>query len=78
MKYIIGILFMIAGVLGGLYLGFLVMFVGGILAIAKAIDMHTITTTLVAINLIKIFAASVVGYLVALAGIGIGTVIAGE
>jgi len=78
MKYIIGMLFIIAGVLGGIYLGLWVMFVGGILAIAKAIDTHMITSTLIAINLIKIFLSSVVGYLVAMVGICIGTVIAGE
>ncbi|MBZ9622968.1 hypothetical protein G9F71_008880 [Clostridium sp. FP2] len=76
MKYLIGILFMIAGVVGGVYLGVCVMFIGGILGIARAIDMHTITTTLVAINLIKIFLASFVGCAIALAGITIGAVIA--
>lgn len=75
LKILLGLLFIIAGVVGGIYLGFWVMFVGGILEIARAIDLHTVTAMLIAINIIKIFFAFVVGLIIGVLGISVGATI---
>ena len=54
MKTLLGVLFIIVGIILGLYFGLWVLFIGGILNIAKSIDAHTVTATLVGINVIKI------------------------
>lgn len=61
MKKVIGIILIIIGVVLGLYLGLWQMFIGGILAIAKAIDGNSLTATLVAWNVVKILLASPIG-----------------
>ena len=62
MKKIIGIILIITGIGVGAYLGLWVMFIGGIMAIAKAWDTATLTATFIAWNIIKIALASPVGY----------------
>ena len=66
---------MAAGVIGGIYLGLWVMFVGGIMTIAGAFDSNTLTSTLVAINVIKIILSSGVGYVIAFVGITVGVIV---
>lgn len=61
MKDLLGILFIIIGALLGLYIGLWHMFIGGIMGIALAVDTHTITVSLIAWNLIKMFFATPVG-----------------
>jgi hypothetical protein len=60
LKKIIGGTIIAIGVGLALYYGLWVMFVGGILGIANAVDSHVITATIIAWNLIKIFLASFV------------------
>lgn len=60
-----------------IYTGFLVMFVGGIMAIAKAFDAGTLTAVLLACNIIKIILAGVVGYLIFIIGLFISKVVGG-
>lgn len=61
MKDVIGISLCIIGVLLGLYVGIYVMFIGGILEIANAIDMGTISGYIIAVNIIKIIFSSLAG-----------------
>lgn len=74
-KNIIGIILMILGVVLGIYLGFWVMFVGGILGIAKGIDTHTITATLIAINSIKVLFSGFVGFIIGYGLISLGLIV---
>ncbi|MGL4573017.1 MAG: hypothetical protein ACRCVJ_18400 [Clostridium sp.] len=62
MKNIIGVLLVIAGVALGAYVGFWIMFVGGIMGIANAWDIGTLSASLIGWNVIKILSASFVGY----------------
>ena len=75
MKKIISIGIVILGIVLGLYLGLWVMFVGGILGIAQAVDTGTITAMIVAWNLIKIVLASFVGYIIIFVSIILGRLI---
>lgn len=61
MKKLIGILLIILGIALSGYIALYLMFITGIMEIAKAIDMGSITVTLVAWNLIKIILALPVG-----------------
>lgn len=62
MKKIIGILFIIASIALGVYVGFWIMFVGGIMGIANAWDMGTLSASLIGWNIVKIISASFIGY----------------
>lgn len=62
MKKILGVLSIVVGSILGLYVGVGYLFIGSILNIATSIDDDTVTATLIAINLIKIFAAGVIGW----------------
>jgi hypothetical protein len=72
-KLILGIILIITGVILGCFVGIWIMFVGGILAIARAIDAHTLTATITAINIIKIclsaFVGGIIGYGIAAVGL---------
>ena len=63
MKDVIGISLCIIGILLGLYVGIYVMFIGGILGIANAIDMGIISGYIIAINIIKIIFSSLAGFI---------------
>lgn len=75
MKKILGALFIVAGSVLGLYIGGWHLFIGSILDIAKSIDNDTVTATLIAINLIKIFVAGVVGWGIFYIGFIIGGIL---
>jgi len=64
LKTILGGLLITLGVGLGLYFGLWVCFIGGIMGIANAIDSHTITSSIVAWNVIKIILAGFVGGIV--------------
>lgn len=78
MKNVIGISLCIIGIILGLYVGVYIMFIGGILGIATAIDLGTISGYIVAINVIKIIFSSLVGYLCFVVPYLIGVVIIGK
>lgn len=75
MKNLIGTICIVLGILLGLYLGLWVLFIGGIFGIAKAIDSHTVTATLIAINVVKIILAGFVGWLTVYIGVILGGII---
>lgn len=72
MKNVIGILFIIVGVLGGLYVGGWLMFVQPIIAACKSFDAGTLTGTIVGITVLKCIFASFVGGIIVWVGSVIG------
>lgn len=78
MKDIIGIFLWVVGILLGLYVGVYVMFIGGILGIASAIDTGTLSGYIIAVNIIKIIFSSLAGYLSFLVPYFIGVLILGK
>lgn len=75
MKDIIGVSLCIIGILLGLYVGVYIMFIGGILGIASAIDSGTISGYIIAINIIKIIFSSLAGFICFLIPSSIGCII---
>jgi len=71
-KLILGIGIIAAGVILGCYIGIWIMLVGGIMALAHGYDAHTLTATLIAINIIKICLSWFVGWMIAYVGITVG------
>ena len=64
MKTVIGILMMLAGIVIGLYLGVWVMFVGGIVDIVDFFfNVRPLDAILLAFGILKVFFASIVGWL---------------
>lgn len=74
-KNIVGSLFIIAGIVGGLYVGGWLMFISPIIEALKAFDAGTLTGMMVGVTVLKCILASVVGGIIARVGIYIGTVI---
>lgn len=68
MKAVIVILLVLASVIGGLYVGFWLMFVGGFVDIVQAVKAPVTEIGVVAFGLLKMFFASVVGWLICLTG----------
>lgn len=64
MKSILGILLIVAGVIGGLYVGGWLMFIQSIIGACKAFDAHTLTGVIIGWTIIKCMFASFVGYVV--------------
>lgn len=69
----IGTIIIIISILLALYFGLWTMFIGGIMAIAKAWDTSTLTATFVAWNIIKILLAAPVGWIIFIIGGSAGT-----
>ena len=61
MKTVIAVLLVIAGVIGGLYVGGWLMFIQSIIGVCNAFDAHTLTGTLIGWAVIKCLFASFVG-----------------
>lgn len=75
MRKLIGALIIIGGIALGVYVGFWIMFVGGIMSIATAFHFGTLTAIVLAWNIIKIICAGFVGWLIFYIGCIIGTFI---
>ena len=78
MKKLIGVIIIIASILGGVYLGGWLLFVKPILAAYAAFDAGILTSTLVITTIIKCIIASTVGTIIVYAGVIIGSFIASE
>lgn len=76
MKKIIGVLLMIAGVVGGLYVGGWMLFIQPIIEACQAFDAGTLTGTIVGITVLKCIFASAVGSIIAYVGFLVGGVLA--
>ena len=73
MRKVLGWLILLAGIVGGLYVGGYLMFIKAILIACHAFDIGSLTAVLVGKTIIKCVFASVVGGLIAFAGfIGFG------
>ena len=73
MKYIIGVILILAGAVAGIYLGIWIMFIGGIIQAVEAFKLTPIDSMEAAIGVAKILFSGGVGwfsfYLLALPGI---------
>ncbi|HAT4339409.1 TPA: hypothetical protein I9094_001671 [Clostridium perfringens] len=74
----IGTIIIVISILLALYFGLWTMFIGGIMAIAKAWDTSALTATFVAWNIIKIVLAAPVGWFIFAFGTLIGTALIKE
>lgn len=72
MKNFLGVIFIILGIALAIKIGLFVLFIGGFLGIANAIDSHTITATLLITSFFKILFSGAVGYFILLIGIALG------
>lgn len=72
MKRYIGMLFVIAGILGGLYVGGWVMFIKPIIDICKAFDTGMLTGLMVGHTVLKCMFAGAVGGIIYFIGVVIG------
>ena len=75
MKKIVGILLMIAGVVGGLYVGGWMMFIQPIIEACQAFDAGTLTGTIVGVTVLKCIFASAVGSIIAHVGFLVGRIL---
>jgi hypothetical protein len=75
MKKIFGVLLIVLGIVGGLYVGGWLMFVKSILTACNAFDEGTLTGSLVAVTIIKCVFASSVGGVIAYIGYVLGTLL---
>ena len=78
MKKIIGVLLIIAGIVGGLYVGGWLMFIKPIIEACKAFDAGTLTGMTVGVTVLKCIFASFVGSIIAYVGCLIGGGLAAE
>lgn len=74
-RKIIGALLIIAGVVGGLYVGGWLMFVQPIMETCRAFDAGTLTGVMVGTTIFKCVLASPVGSVIAYIGVVLGTII---
>ena len=75
---IIGVLLIIAGIVGGLYVGGWLMFIKPIIEACKAFDAGTLTGMIVGVTVLKCIFASFVGSIIAYVGCLIGGRLAAE
>lgn len=78
MRYVIGILLIVAGVLAGLYVGLWLMFIGGIIQVINAVKANPTPAIDVAWGVVRIIFASLVGWGIAAIGIGLGSACMGD
>lgn len=72
MKKVLGVLFIITGIVGGLYVGGWLMFIQPIISACKSFDAGTLTGTIVGITVLKCIFASFVGGIIAWVGSVVG------
>jgi hypothetical protein len=76
MSKVIGVVVTIIGFLAALYVGLYVMFIGGIIQVVDAVKDDPIPAGSLAWGIARIVFASLVGWLIAAGGIGLGGLIA--
>jgi len=65
MKTLLGLLLIVAGIVLGVYVGFWVLLVGGVVGIIQHLkSTETISVVVIALNILKIILASFVGWLI--------------
>lgn len=78
MKKFFGILLIILGIVGGLYVGGWLMFVKSILVACSAFDAGTLTGGLVGVTIVKCIFASAVGSIIFYTGYILGVLVRGN
>lgn len=78
MKKVLGILLILVGILGGLYVGGWLMFIQPIVDCCKAFDLHTLTGLMVGTTVLKCLFASVVGSVIFYLGTTTGGALMGH
>lgn len=73
MKKLIGVVIIIASIVGAIYLGGWILFIKPILDACAAFDTGTLTSTVIVITIIKCIIASAVGGVIADIGVSIGS-----
>ena len=73
-KNMIGNLLVVAGVVGGLYVGGWIMFIQPIIEACKAFDAGTLTGLIVGVTVLKCIFATTVGSIIAYIGVFVGSV----
>ena len=69
---IIGVIIILASVIGGLYIGGWILFIGGIVQVVEAIKATPVEAFDIAVGLFKVVLASTVGTLIAVLGAMLG------
>ncbi|WP_311078097.1 hypothetical protein [Paenibacillus polymyxa] len=62
MKKIFSIVFFLLGIMSAVYVGFYIMFVGGMVGLIDAVRATTVNSYIITINIVKILFAGFVGY----------------
>lgn len=62
LKKIFSIVFFLLGIVSAVYVGFYIMFVGGIVGLIDAVRATTVDSYIITINIVKIIFAGFVGY----------------
>ena len=75
MRKIIAILVIVAGIIGGLYVGGWMLFIQPIIAACRSFDAGTLTAYIVGITILKCIFASAVGSFIAWVGCAVGSII---
>lgn len=78
MRYIIGIILMLASIAGGLYVGGWLMFIQPILDACAHFDAGTLTGAIVGATVLKCVFASAVGSAITYIGILVGRIVCGD
>jgi hypothetical protein len=63
MKMALGLVLLVLSVAVGLWLGVCVMFIGGVVQIINAVQVHPVHAIDIAVGLVRILGASIVGFL---------------
>ncbi len=75
MRKIIAVLIVIAGIIGGLYVGGWMLFIQPIIEACRAFDAGTLTAYIVGITILKCIFAGAVGSFIAWFGCAVGSII---
>lgn len=74
-KAVVGVVLMVIGVIGGIYVGGWLMFIQPILDACYHFDAGTLTGTIVGVTVLKCVFSGTVGWVIAAIGMGLGSAI---
>jgi len=72
MKPWIGLFLIVVGILGGLYLGVWLCFIGGIVQVIEAVKADPVSSFGIAFGIVRVMAAGIVGWLFFFVCLGLG------
>jgi hypothetical protein len=72
MKGLIGVVLILLGITGGIYVGFWLCFIGGIIQVVEQIRAENMDSTILAFGIAKFFLAGLSGWLCCIIPCGIG------